>query len=130
MSRSTVAESSRPAREITRKVKAKARGPSGRPKKNETRSAKYVNWTTPFSWSAILAAREKVGWGLMDIIRELHRRNYDFFQYLNKSTLGGWIEDAGGFKQWKPSVLARAVKNGNTPGHNKGGRRGILVRKY
>jgi hypothetical protein len=38
----------------------------------------------------------------------------------------GWIETVGGFSQWKLSVLARAAK-GNIPGHNKGGRRGILV---
>jgi hypothetical protein len=88
-----------------------------------------VNWTTPFAWSAITAAQAKVGWGLTDIIRELHRVNHDFFQHLKIQTLKGWIEDVGGFSQWTPTVLARAAK-GNIPGHDKGGRRGILVRQF
>lgn len=74
-----------------------------------------------------MAAQRKVGWGYTDIIRELRRVNYDFFQHLKPQTVLGWIEKVDGFKQWKPSVLARAEK-GNTPGHNKGGRRGILVK--
>lgn len=125
-SRSEVAEGSRPAREITKKVKAENRKPTGRKPKTAPRSAKYVNWMTPFSWSAITAAQRKVGWGYTDILRELHRRNYDFFQYLKVQTIMGWIEKVGGFSQWKPSVIARATK-GNIPGHDKGGRRGILV---
>ncbi|KAJ7934876.1 hypothetical protein B0H13DRAFT_2305332 [Mycena leptocephala] len=124
-SRSEVADASRPAREIKKKVKAENRKPAGRKQKNATRSAKYVNWTTPFAWSAITAAQAKVGWGYTNILRELQRGNYDFFQHLAVTTIMGWIETVGGFRRWKPSVLARALK-GNVPGHNKGGRRGIL----
>ncbi|KAJ7183939.1 hypothetical protein C8R46DRAFT_883767, partial [Mycena filopes] len=80
---------------------------------------------TAFSWSAITAAQRKVGWGYTNIIAELHRSNYDFFQYLKPNTLMGWIETVGGFRRWKPSTIARASK-GNIPGHNKGGRRGVL----
>jgi hypothetical protein len=75
-----------------------------------------------------VAAQAKVGWGYTDIVRELRRVNYDFFQHLTPQTVNGWIEKVGGFSQWKASVLARAAK-GNIPGHNKGGRRGILVKK-
>lgn len=88
-----------------------------------------MNWTTPFSWSAITVAQAKVGWGFTDIVRELQRVNYDFYQYLTPQTVKGWIETVSGFHQWTPAVLARAGK-GNIPGHNKGGRRGILVKKH
>ncbi|KAJ7185120.1 hypothetical protein GGX14DRAFT_385775 [Mycena pura] len=127
--RSTVAEASRPARQITKKIKAKSRDPSGRKKKNSDRPAKYVNWSTPFAWSAIVAAQRKVGWGYTNIVQELRRVNYDFFQYLKPHTVMGWIVNVGGFSQWSPAVLARADK-GNIPGHNKGGRHGILVRNH
>lgn len=123
-----VAEGSRPAREIRKKIKVETRKPAGRKKTKADRSATNVNWMTPFSWSSIKLAQAKVGWGLTDIIRELHHINYDFFQYLKPQTVKGWIETVGGFSQWKPSVLARASK-GNIPGHNKGGRRGVLVGK-
>jgi hypothetical protein len=121
-----VAEASRPAREVKKNIKDPTRKSSGRKQKNPPRSAKYVNWTTPFSWSAIQAAQRKVGWSVAAIVAELRRVNYDFFQHLSENTVRGWIELVGGFKQWTPAVLARASK-GNTPGHNKGGRRGILV---
>jgi hypothetical protein len=121
-----IAEGSRPARQITQKIKAETRKPAGRKQKKVDRPAKYVNWTTPFAWSGIVAAQAKVGWGYTDIVRELQRINYDFYQYLAVPTVMGWIETVGGFSQWKPSVLARAAK-GNIPGHNKRGGRGILV---
>ncbi|KAK7038460.1 hypothetical protein R3P38DRAFT_2363163, partial [Favolaschia claudopus] len=121
-----IAEASRPAREITRKVKEKMRDPSGRKKKNPDRRAKYINWMTPFSWACITAAQRKVGWGYTDIVRELRRVNYDFFQHLTPQTVKGWVEKIDGFSRWTPNVLARASK-GNIPGHNKGGRRGVLA---
>jgi hypothetical protein len=83
---------------------------------------------TPFSWSAITRAQAKVGWGYTDIIRELQRSNFEFYQHLAVTTVREWVETVGGFKQWKPSVLARAMR-GSIPGHNKGGRGGILVIK-
>jgi hypothetical protein len=112
---------------MKKKIKAEIRKPAGRKQKKPARPAKYVNWMTPFSWSAIKAAQAKAGWGYTDILRELQRANYDFYQYLIIQTIKGWIETVGGFRQWKPSVIARATK-GNIPGHNKGGRRGILVK--
>jgi hypothetical protein len=126
-SKSTVAEQSRPARQIKAKLKAERRKPSGR-KTKAARPAKYVNWATPFAWYTITAAQRKVGWGLTDIVRELRRVNYDFFQHLSVQTLKGWIETVDGCSQWTPAAVARAMK-GNIPGHNKGGRRGILVKQ-
>ncbi|KAJ7208619.1 hypothetical protein GGX14DRAFT_395767 [Mycena pura] len=107
-SRSAVAEASRPAREIKQKVKAETRKPAGRKQKKPVRSAKYVNWMTPFSWSAIAAAQAKVGWGYTNILRELQRANYDFYQHLTIQTIMGWIETVGGFSRWKPSVTTKA----------------------
>ncbi|KAK6968926.1 hypothetical protein R3P38DRAFT_3508514, partial [Favolaschia claudopus] len=114
-----------PAKSV-KKIKEKTRHSAGRKKKNADRRATYVNWMTPFAWSSITAAQRKVGWGVTDMVRELHRVNHDFFQHLTPSTVRGWIENVGGFNQWKPTVLARA-DSGNIPGHNKGGPRGILV---
>ncbi|KAK7059424.1 hypothetical protein R3P38DRAFT_2758863 [Favolaschia claudopus] len=119
-SQSEVAEASRPAREVAGKIKEKTRKPAGRKKKHGDRRATYVNWMSPFSWSAIMAAQRKVGSGYTDIVRELQKSNYDFFQYLTPQTVSGWVEKVGGFSRWKPSVLERA-NHGNTPGHNKGG---------
>jgi hypothetical protein len=127
VSRSEVADASRPAREIKKKVKAENRKPAGCKQKHATRSAKYVNWTTPFAWSAIMAAQAKLGWGCANILWELQHGNYDFFQHLAVTTIMGWIETVGGFRQWKPSVLAYTL-TGNVPGHNKGGWYGILVK--
>jgi hypothetical protein len=125
-SRGEVAEGSRPAREVEKKVKDATRKPSGRKQKDVQRPAKYVNWMTPFSWSAIQAAQRQAGWSSSAIVARLQRANYDFFQHLTESTVRGWIEARNGFSQWKPTVLARTSK-GNIPGHNTGGRRGILV---
>ncbi|KAJ7250237.1 hypothetical protein C8J57DRAFT_1521254 [Mycena rebaudengoi] len=66
------------------KPKSKTRHPSGRKKKNPVHRAKYVNWATPFSWSAITLVQAKVGWGHSNIIQELQHINYDFFQHLTK----------------------------------------------
>jgi hypothetical protein len=101
----------------------------GASKKKAHHPGKYVNWLTLFSWSAITRAQAKVGWGYTDIIRELRRANFDFYQHLSVTTIREWVEEVGGFKQWKLSVLARATK-GNIPGHNKGSRGGILVSKF
>ncbi|KAJ7894740.1 hypothetical protein B0H14DRAFT_3426771 [Mycena olivaceomarginata] len=124
-SRGTVAEGSRPAREIKKNIKADTRKPQG-PKKKADRPGKYINWLTPFSWSAITAAQLKVGWHYTGIVKELQRSNYDFYQHLSVTTVPEWVETIGRYTQWKPKVLAQ-VTRGNIPGHNKGGHRGILA---
>jgi hypothetical protein len=122
-----VAEASHPAREVKTKIKAETRKLSGHKQKYVQRPAKYVNWITPFSWSAIQAAQRKVGWSAAAVVAQLRLVNYNFFQHFSENTLRGWIEVVGGFKQWTPAVLARAAK-GNILGHKNRGRCGILVR--
>ncbi|KAJ7314727.1 hypothetical protein DFH08DRAFT_612918, partial [Mycena albidolilacea] len=100
--------------------------PQGRPKKKANRPGKYINWLTPFSWSAITAAQLKVGWHYTTIIKELQCSNYDFYQHLSVTTVREWVETVDRCTQWKPKVLVR-VTRGSIPGHNKGGRRGILA---
>ena len=124
----SLAELSRPARELKKKIKDKTRKPQGAKPKKVARPAKYVNWFSPLSWSQIEAAARVVGWMMSsgEIVRELQKRNPDTFGRLNQSTVRGWIDRSGDRPRWSDAVLARIPK-GNDPGHQKGGRRGILV---
>ena len=61
-----------------------------------------------------------------DIVNRLKKRDPVTFSQINRSTIEGWIDRSSGKPQWKESIL-RQVVDGNSPGHNKGGRRGILV---
>ncbi|KAK6987987.1 hypothetical protein R3P38DRAFT_3445874 [Favolaschia claudopus] len=92
-SRHEIAEASRPAREITKRIKKKLVILLAARREEESDGP---------------PAQRKVGWGATDIVRELQGVNHDFFQHLTPSTVRGWIETVGGFNQWKPSVLARA----------------------
>lgn len=49
------------------------------------------------------------------------------FDGLRRTTVDGWIDRSGERPRWKDSVL-RKMDQGNDPGHNKGGSRGVLVR--
>jgi hypothetical protein len=62
-----------------------------------------------------------------EIANGLKKRNPDTFGKLNRNTIEGWIDRSGAKPKWKEAVLRR-VEDGNSPGHNKGGQRGILVR--
>lgn len=125
-----IAELSRPARQLTAKIKDKDRKPQGRKRKNQLRPAKYHNWFTPFCWPRILLAAKEVGpqMGASDIVRVLKRSDYDTFANISRTTVNDWIDRKGDRPQWKETVLKRA-EHGNSPGHNKGGRQGVLVRK-
>ena len=61
-----------------------------------------------------------------DIANGLKRRNPDTFSNINRNTIEAWIDRSGVKPKWKDSVLRR-IDDGNNPGHNKGGQRGILV---
>ena len=63
-----------------------------------------------------------------DIVCELRKRNPDTFGNLNRSTVTGSIDYTGDYPRWSDAALER-IPNGNDPGHQKGGRRGILVTK-
>ena len=60
------------------------------------------------------------------IVQWLHRFDNPTFRRLSKSTVAEWIEKRDGIRTWKESILSRA-RHGNLPGHDKGGRRGVLV---
>ncbi|KAE9395696.1 hypothetical protein BT96DRAFT_1043228 [Gymnopus androsaceus JB14] len=71
----------------------------------------------------------------LELNRERRHKELEFgishdrktFAGLNRSTIEGWIEEKDGKRQWKAKVLQR-TQYGIQPGHNKGGRRGILSR--
>ena len=127
--KANVAELTRPARQLNEKFKARIRKPSGRKRKHEPRPAKYHNWLTPFCWTDVVIVTKQVGWRMSasEIANGLKRRNPDTFGKINRNTIEGWIDRSGAKPKWKDSVLRR-VDDGNNPGHNKGGQRGILVR--
>jgi hypothetical protein len=61
-------------------------------------------------------------------MKYLHNRDRETFADLAPTTVQGWFDhDDLGRRIWKQSVLDAAKVNGNTPGHNKGGRKGALV---
>jgi hypothetical protein len=126
----SIPELTRPARDLKAKLHAQNRKPQGRKQKNEPRAAKYHNWLTPFCWTHIVIIANHVGWQMnaTDMANGLRRRDPVTFAKINRNTIEGWIErPKGGRPRWKESVLHR-IENGNSPGHNKGGSKGILVR--
>ena len=126
----TIAELSRPARALKEKERELHHKPQGRKRKNTPRPAKYKNWHTPFCWSQITLAAKRVGWKMSAtaIAKELKRMDPVTFASIHFNTIDGWIDQSGNKPQWKESILQRVEEGlGNSPGHNKGGRRGILV---
>jgi hypothetical protein len=123
-----IAELTRPARDVKGKIHAQNRKPQGRKQKNKPRAAKYNNWLTPFCWTQIVIAAKQAGrsMGASDIATRLKKRDPITFGQISRNTIEGWIDRSSGKPHWKDSVLRR-VEDGNSPGHNKGGRRGILV---
>jgi hypothetical protein len=62
-----------------------------------------------------------------EIVWELKKRNPDTFDKLSCTTVREWITTTeDGEKQWSDAVIKK-VKQGNNPGHSKGGQRGDLV---
>jgi hypothetical protein len=124
----SIAELTRPARDLKGKIHAQNRKPQGRKQKKKPRAAKYNNWLTPFCWTQIVIVAKQVGrsMGASDIAIRLKRRDPVTFGQISRNTIEGWIDRSSGNPRWKDSVLRR-VENGHSPGHNKGGRQGILV---
>jgi hypothetical protein len=122
-----ITELTRLARALKAEIHNKNWKPQGRKKIHTTRPAKYHNWHTLFCWSQILLAVKEVGWrmGASDI-RALKRRDKDTFAGITRSTVNEWIDWKGKKPKWTAAVLKK-VERGNNPGHNKGGRQGILV---
>lgn len=63
-----------------------------------------------------------------EIVKILKKRDPVTFDGLRRTTVNSWIDRSGPRPQWTAAVRERITSNkGNTPGHDKGGRRGILV---
>jgi hypothetical protein len=121
-------ELSRPAREIQKKIKVATRKPQGPMPRKVPRPAKYMNWFSPFIWSQINTAARITGWKMSatEIVHELRKHNPETFGKINRTTVNEWIDRSGDRPRWSDAALEK-VGQGNNPGHNKGGRRGILV---
>jgi len=125
-----IAELTRPSRTYKDKEQEAHCKPQGRKQKNKTQAAKYKNWHTPFCWSQILTATKRAGWEMSAkrIAKELKRMDSTIFETISPNTIDSWIDRSGDKPRWKDSVLQRMDSlTGNSPGHNKGGRQGILV---
>lgn len=125
----SIAELSRPARELKKIIKDKTKKPQGRKTKIPDRPAKYHNWFSPFAWSQICIAAKKAGWDMSAsrIVKAAQLSDPVVFAGLARTTVNSWIDRSKTRPCWKASVLQR-VHQGNNPGHNKGGQRGVLVR--
>jgi hypothetical protein len=121
-------ELSRPAREIQKKIKIAKRKPQGPMPHKVPRPAKYMNWFSPFLWSQINTAARITGWKMSatEIVHELRKHNPETFGKISRTTVNEWIDRTGDRPRWSDAALEK-VGQGNNPGHNKGGRRGILV---
>ena len=126
--RSSIAELTRPARALKKKIKAENKKPQGRKKMKTTEDAKYHNWFNPFTWSLIEKASRNAGWEMSAsaIVREAKRIDAVIFTNLSQTTVIGWIDHSGDMPRWTNSVL-QCIERGNDPGHKNGGRLGILV---
>jgi hypothetical protein len=60
------------------------------------------------------------------IVSALRRMDPDTFAGISCTTIETWIDRTGDKPRWRDAVLQK-VEQGNDPGHNKGGRRGVLV---
>ena len=61
------------------------------------------------------------------IAKELKKMDKATFATIHHNTIDSWIDRSGEKPQWKDSILQMEMLTGNSPGHNKGGRRRILV---
>ena len=63
-----------------------------------------------------------------EIVKEARKIDPHLFAGLSRSTVHGWIDRSGDSPRWNDNVLRRIEQGkGNEPGHQNGGRPGILV---
>jgi len=81
-------------------------------------------------WSQIEIAVRQVGWkmGASDIVNAAKQIDPVVFERLSHTTVKSWIDRSGDRPKWTNAVLQK-IDRGNETGHNKGGQRGVLVRK-
>ena len=126
------AELSRPHRQYQEDRRAKTK-PQGRKRKVQQRSAKLVNWHSPFLWSQIETAATRAGkpWRPREILKEAQKMDSMAFARLTEQVIGRWIDSEAkgrGVSQWTASTLTR-VATGNSPG-GQSTCQGILVRPF
>ena len=126
--RMDIAEETRPAHLLKKKIKDKNRKPQGRKQKHEQRRVKYHNWFTPAYWRMIEQAGKAAGskMSATRIVKIAKARNPEIFENLLRETIRDWIDKSGERPRWSDATLRR-VEAGNAPGHANGGRRGVFV---
>ena len=91
-----IAELSRPACAVVKKMKEKTRKPQDRKLKViQHEGAKYHNWFTSFLFKQIDNVQILVGgpqWSTRKIVRELKKKDPATFAGLNHTTVDGWID--------------------------------------
>lgn len=112
----TIAEASRPYRQLRRHARSMQKCNSGRKRKREDTEARRVNWQSPLLWPTIETAAIRVGYGMspIEIERELKRVDPSRFHGISAQVIGRWIDQSGTRPVWRASVLAR-VQKGNLP---------------
>jgi hypothetical protein len=92
-----IAELSRPARAITKNLKAQSAKVQGKKRDPQSRSAKYHNWMAPFLWQQIALAAKDTGpkMSQTEIVRTLKHRDPITFAGLWPTAVGGWIDRSG-----------------------------------
>jgi hypothetical protein len=92
-----LAEETRPARTLQRKIKDKTRKKQGHKQKGELRQAKHHNWFTPVCWTMIEQAAKAAGWQMSptQIVQIAKARNPEIFEKLTRETVKGWIDRSG-----------------------------------
>lgn len=128
----SLAEASRPRRELKQDIKDQKRNAhtKGRKSTKIHTQAQRMNWCQPLIWAQIEAAARRAGkpWNLVDIVQTAKHANPQLFQTLTPQVVGRWVDEEArrrGEYKWKASILEK-VKCGNAPGGSNT-RRGILV---
>lgn len=112
----TIAEASRPYRQLQRQARSKRTHNLGRKRKRGDTDALRVNWQSPLLWPTIEMAALRVGYGMspVQIERELKRIDPTRFAGIHAQVIGSWIDHSGTQPAWHANVLAR-VRKGNLP---------------
>ncbi|KAF5347663.1 hypothetical protein D9758_014853 [Tetrapyrgos nigripes] len=123
--KTSVAELSRPKRQLKPIFASQNRKPQGRKRTKPIQKARYTHWQAPFLWDRIDDAAKEAGFSASRIVKLLRSWHEGTFNGLNESTIRGWIDRTGEARCWNNAVMARVRKEHDT-GHSKGGRKGIL----
>lgn len=112
-----VAETSRPARQIKEDERQRRRRTqAGRPRKQQLKPAKRINWTSPFLFERINRVAQSVGypWSPAEIVRRLRQLD-PIFKSLRPQRISQWrdrrITDR---LVWQDGVM-KTVLHGNRP---------------